>query len=149
MLHRDAGKDSSIEEMFKAGLSMAEIGRRLSVSRERVRQRLKRIGYTANGFNPWLIKPPQTYKSAEWKAYKKQRENAKWRGIPFELTFEQWKLVWADRLPERGPNGLVMCRFGDKGPYAVGNVYIATPAQNCQDYWAHKRATTTSCVESS
>lgn len=59
-----------------------------------------------------------------------QRKAAAQRGVAWELTFEQWLEIWGDKLPLRGRTGLVMARNGDTGPYAAGNVRIATAADN-------------------
>jgi hypothetical protein len=61
--------------------------------------------------------------------YSQHKWNAKARGVPFELTFEQWLDVWksSGHFDERGnktAEGYVMARNEDKGPYAVGNVSI-------------------------
>jgi hypothetical protein len=63
-----------------------------------------------------------------------QRWDAQQRHIPFELTFEEWREIWemSGKLSERGPRShqYVMARFGDVGPYAVGNVKIITAREN-------------------
>lgn len=60
--------------------------------------------------------------------YQVQRYNAKKRNIAFNLTFKEWLHIWqvSGHLHERGRHSgqYVMARFGDKGPYAVGNVKI-------------------------
>jgi hypothetical protein len=63
------------------------------------------------------------------------RGNAKKRGIAFELTFEQWWSLWEPHFAKRGTSRgkLVMCRTGDQGPYALGNVRIATGAENIRE----------------
>ena len=57
--------------------------------------------------------------------------------IPFLLTFEEWLKIWVDsgHMHERGcrKGEYVMARFGDKGPYAIGNVKIITCNENCSD----------------
>ncbi len=62
------------------------------------------------------------------------KQNAKRRGIPFELTFLEWLGIWvhSGRLAERGKGTeqYQMARYGDKGPYAVGNVKIITSWEN-------------------
>jgi hypothetical protein len=61
-------------------------------------------------------------------AYRQQRYNARHRGVGFDLTFDEWTEIWlaSGHLEERGRgNGYMMCRKGDAGPYAVGNVFIA------------------------
>jgi hypothetical protein len=79
-----------------------------------------------------------------------QKWEAKRRKIPFLLTWDEWITIWlaSGHLFERGPhsNEYVMARFGDKGPYAVGNVKIITAAQNLSEGnkgkipWQHKRS---------
>ena len=68
--------------------------------------------------------------------YIMQLHNAKARGIGWELTFEQWWSIWQDsgRWQERGchADNYCMCRIGDVGPYAVGNVFIATFRENLE-----------------
>lgn len=69
-------------------------------------------------------------------AYKNQKGSAAWRGIPWELNFWQWWTIWQEsgHWHERGRGaGFVMCRVGDEGPYAVGNVFIATGCENSSD----------------
>lgn len=69
-------------------------------------------------------------------AYSSQRNNARHRGIPWELTLGQWWSIWeaSGKWEQRGRGqGYVMCRRGDAGPYAVGNVFIATARENCSD----------------
>lgn len=57
-----------------------------------------------------------------------QRAQAKARGVPFLLTFEEWLAWWEAFSPNwrelrgRGRGKFVMARLGDKGPYALGNI---------------------------
>jgi len=68
------------------------------------------------------------------------KRRAKNHGIEFLLTFSEWLKIWADsgHFHERGikKGQYVMARFGDKGPYAIGNVKIITNAENVSE--AHK-----------
>lgn len=70
-------------------------------------------------------------------AFLKQRLASRNRGIPFELSIESWWNWWQvdDRWSRRGICGddLNMCRFGDKGPYKLDNIYVATSRQNALD----------------
>ena len=68
-----------------------------------------------------------------------QRRQAKARGIPFCLSFDEWWGLWAasGKWALRARNGYCMCRVGDSGGYAVGNVFIARAAQNVSD--AHRK----------
>ncbi|NIE67463.1 hypothetical protein [Burkholderia sp. Ax-1719] len=65
-------------------------------------------------------------------AFNVQRHNAKRRGIGWDLTFEQWIQWWGEDIERRGtgPCCLQMQRFGDSGPYALGNIKKGTPHQN-------------------
>tara|TARA_R110000851_G_scaffold61962_6_gene142520 strand:+ start:4809 stop:5204 length:396 start_codon:yes stop_codon:yes gene_type:complete len=64
--------------------------------------------------------------------YCKQKNHAKTRGIPFNLTFEEWWEMWEPHFRNRGKNvtNLMMCRTGDTGAYEVGNVRLDTPLSN-------------------
>jgi hypothetical protein len=76
------------------------------------------------------------------RAFGMQRVNAKRRGIEWRLTFVQWWDIWqrSGHWEERGRgHGFAMCRYGDKGPYAVNNVYIGTNAENVKHYHARLR----------
>jgi hypothetical protein len=68
------------------------------------------------------------------KKYVRQRADAKCRRIVFSLSLLEWWTIWCDsgRWEQRGCfNGqYVMCRRGDIGPYAVGNVFIALGTDN-------------------
>lgn len=72
------------------------------------------------------------------KSYATQRRNAKFRGIAWAITFPEWCRVWAEsgkevqRGSQRGDQ-YQMTRFGDAGPYRVGNVSIQTKSQNAAD----------------
>jgi hypothetical protein len=66
------------------------------------------------------------------RAYAQHAAGAAVRGIEFQLTFSEWWGYWQDHYERRGREKgcMVMCRTGDKGPYAVGNVRIATVSEN-------------------
>lgn len=69
-------------------------------------------------------------------AFRCQRNRAKKRGIGWELTFWQWWMIWqqSGRWAQRGRGqGYAMCRVGDIGPYAAGNVYIDTFIHNASE----------------
>lgn len=74
------------------------------------------------------------------KLFHVQKSGAKRRGIAWELTFSQWWSIWQEsghwEKRGRGAGTYVMCRNGDIGPYAVGNVFIALNAENTSS--AHK-----------
>jgi hypothetical protein len=66
--------------------------------------------------------------------FNQQKSNAKRRGIDWQLTFEEWRKIWADsgKLELRGRNSGQYCmsRPGDQGPYAVDNVRIVPVTVN-------------------
>jgi hypothetical protein len=74
------------------------------------------------------------FKDTARRAYANHKSNAKQRGIPFLLTFEQWLAIWiaSGRLDERGhfKGQYVMARFKDRGAYETGNVRIITVSEN-------------------
>jgi hypothetical protein len=80
--------------------------------------------------------------------YVDQLRNAKDRGIEFCLSFPVWVAIWekSGHLHERGRGHgkYVMSRFGDKGAYQVGNVFIQLADANCSEgnkrAWARRRA---------
>jgi hypothetical protein len=67
--------------------------------------------------------------------YIRHKVNAKRRGVEFLLTFEQWLKVWLDsgHWCDTRNGGFHMCRHGDVGPYALGNVYIGSKGTNCAE----------------
>jgi hypothetical protein len=66
--------------------------------------------------------------------YLQHRHNAELRNIEFKISFEEWWKIWqgSGRWEQRGKGAqrYCMCRVGDEGPYQVGNVFIATNAEN-------------------
>lgn len=74
------------------------------------------------------------YRSTPKGIYNKQKCNAHERGVEFLLTFDQWWDIWAKsgHWAQRGnrKGRYCMCRHGDEGPYAKGNVYIGTWSAN-------------------
>jgi len=84
----------------------------------------------------------QLHRSLERPAFYAHKWHAKARGIPFEFTYAQWLAWWELELAKRGPKArrgsrrlnYGMCRFLDRGAYAVGNVYCGRPKHNRADY---------------
>ena len=66
------------------------------------------------------------------KKFYSHKGGAKTRGIPFNLTFEQWWDIWRPHWHNRGSKRgqFVMCRTMDQGGYEVGNVRIDTVKGN-------------------
>ena len=64
-----------------------------------------------------------------------QKNKAGKRGILFKFTFPDWLEWWVNtgKWHERGkrPDQYCMSRYGDLGPYELGNVFCNTNLQNC------------------
>jgi peroxiredoxin len=72
-----------------------------------------------------------------FKQFDMARTNARNRGIPFLLTFDEWLRVWktSGHWNERGQGKgkFVMARSGDKGSYVIGNIKIITHGENTRE----------------
>jgi hypothetical protein len=72
-------------------------------------------------------------------AYMQQKLHAKYRGLRWEFTYEEWLQVWteSDHLHERGRHKgqYVMSRPGDVGPYSRDNVRIVPVGVNIREPW--------------
>lgn len=67
----------------------------------------------------------------------KRRKAKDGSAIPFNLTFDEWWNWWqaTGHYHERG-NGkdkYCMGRYGDSGPYELGNIYCITNSQNARE----------------
>ena len=69
--------------------------------------------------------------------FSSHRSDAKRRGIPFLLTFEEWLDIWSEsgKLEQRGNRSgrYVMARYGDKGAYEPDNVRIILFEENARE----------------
>lgn len=155
-------RNERMASMFRQGLTLAIIGKEYGLTRERVRQILKKLGLAASdGGQHKKTALKRSVKAskvnakyiasygvdyAEYKklrsigavkAFKDQRKNAKERGIEFRFTLADWWAIWRDsgKFEQRGrtKDGYVMSRISDAGCYEVGNVHIKTLAENSRD----------------
>ena len=163
-------RERQMEALYRSGRTLNEIGEQFGVTRERVRQLLKKyfeITATDGGQHVLMAEKRRKFEAARnaralkrwgcsWDDYAKlkalkkplyafnnQKRTAGTRGIGWELTLWQWWSIWqkSGHWHERGRGqGYAMCRLNDVGPYAVDNVYIATCAENIKDYWVNRRA---------
>lgn len=71
-------------------------------------------------------------------AYRVRKSQARKRGIAWLLTFEQWLVWWGADIDKRGAgaNDLQMLRYGNQGPYTLGNIYKGRPSDNVVWYSA-------------
>ena len=158
-------RDRAWARLYQDGLTLAQIGAQYGVTRERVRQllrkhtdvsaedggryvrrqRLQRAKQAARDakylarhgctFDQW--KYLRSLKGARYRAplgaWRSQANNARARGIAWELGLWEWWTFWQEsgRWNERGRGqGYVMCRKNDQGPYALDNVFIALAVEN-------------------
>lgn len=113
-----------------AGNALAVARRRAQAAARRDQRAMEKWGCS---FEQYLMlrrmkKPTRTYQH--------QKQTASDRGIRWEFNLWQWWTVWQEsgHWAHRGPGqGYVMCRRGDLGPYAGGNVFIAPSIVNCSD----------------
>jgi DNA-binding CsgD family transcriptional regulator len=154
---------ASMAALYRDGYTLEQIGQQYGITRERVRQLMtkhvgirhsdggqavvagrKRVQHdaarNARCLVKWGCSWPEYVAIRDMvkptRAYASQMRNAARRGIGWELTLWQWWTIWqqSGHWPERGRgSGYVMCRKGDLGPYAVGNVFIATAAENSSE----------------
>jgi hypothetical protein len=75
----------------------------------------------------------RTYRLTPKGRYNAQKQTAKWRGVEFNMTFDEWWSVWEPHWDRREQEDLCMCRTGDKGAYEVGNVRIDTRVNNVKE----------------
>lgn len=77
------------------------------------------------------------YKNSTRGKYIAHKINAKQRGIPFKLSFEDWYKIWHESgyWEKRGNKKgcYVMSRIGDNGAYKIGNVFIYEFHRNFTD----------------
>jgi hypothetical protein len=83
------------------------------------------------------IRGGTSYNQAPVGAFLMQRKNAAQRGIAWEIGLWDWWMIWqkSGKWSRRGrtATSFVMCRHGDVGPYAGGNVFIAPAYVNGHD----------------
>ena len=151
--HDDA-RTKAFGVLYSQGYTLQEIGTRYGITRERVRQILRRhtdIAPSAGGKAKqsalkqqaddavskayYLARYGMTHD--EWKAcvaaggtkaFRSQKRTARYRGVGFDLTLKQWWDLWQESgkwdQRGRGKGRYCMARIRDTGSYAVGNVQI-------------------------
>lgn len=154
---------NEMASMYRQGVTLARIGEKYGVTRERVRQIISRefgIGRNDGGHHfaastrtkPAKETPDQRamrlwgVSHAKWRdcrdsglirGFQMQRKNAGNRGVRFALTFSQWLSIWeaSGKLEQRGrgKDGFCMSRICDKGGYEIGNVHIQSCVENSRE----------------
>ena len=77
-----------------------------------------------------------------YRQFTQARSRADERGIAWRMTFAEWWSVWEPHWARRHLDRLCLCRNGDVGGYELGNVHIATAAENSAEWGANRRAAT-------
>lgn len=147
---------------WRSGLTLEQLGIRYGVTRERIRQVLRKFGLSPSegGSHVRAKERRGLLRAADARrqmarygmprqerlalspsvriGYYSQQRNAKRRGIKFDLLMADWLAVWiaSGKLGERGlgSNKYCMARRDDSGGYTAGNVYITTNAANGREY---------------
>lgn len=160
--HTKHERNREMAIMYRQGLLLAQIGEHFGVTRERVRQILRRLGVDAaaggthkradhkraaiehkrdvRSLSLWGL-PRSVMKahraSGVLQGFVQQRNNARMRGIAWELSFPHWLEVWerSGKLEQRGrgKGRYVMSRIKDDGGYVFGNVHIQLSTKNNSD----------------
>lgn len=148
-----------IASMYRQGLPLEKVGQHFGITRERVRQILKKEGLSSKdggqsrqvahrriakiaksdaitlarwGFSSAEMKAFR--ENGTLKAYTQQKSNSRSRGVRWELTFSQWIAVWRESgklaLRGRGKGRYVMSRVKDAGGYVMGNVHVQLSTDN-------------------
>ena len=80
------------------------------------------------------------YERTPQTAFYRIRYTAGRRGIPYNLSFEQWVWIWQRALGQNWWEYLgkrrgqyCMARFGDRGTYEIGNVQIILGTENVSE----------------
>lgn len=158
MVERQKVSDATLREMVEAGKRVKQIAIECGMTHQAVYQRLRKAAIVVPPRPVKKSAPKMSYKYGItmdllrylWfvgatRAFTYQRNNAKQRGIGWELTLEQWWDIWerSGKWEKRGRNkgGYVMGRHGDLGPYAVGNVAICSHQENVAVRESHSPST--------
>lgn len=168
---RHPERDTKMVAMYRQGVTLAKIGSQFGLSRERVRQILKRIGVCAEDGGIarnaasrresacakreayWLSKyglpfavVKQLQQDGVTKGFQDHKRNSAARGIPFHMTFIDWLSVWqaSGKLDQRGrgKGKYVMSRIRDDGAYELGNVHVQLATENSREAVEKWRGTT-------
>lgn len=159
---RPSARAERMMEMYRSGLTLEQIGQRYDITRERVRQIIRKYGCLTpeGGMTKRAAARRDAASSArdrryvekyglafaEWKAFSKaarnafkyQKRSADSRGIEWRLTLKQWWDLWQEsghwQDRGRGRDRYCMARLHDSGAYEMGNAYITTNRENGQEY---------------
>lgn len=161
---KSIGNDARFEAMktrYQSGQTLQQIGDFYKITRERVRQILRKNGVDNTG-GIHRRKAHRVAKNAarldaksyakygcSWveyiklreicgKQFKEQRRSANMRAVGWKLNISDWWRIWQDsgKWSERGrgKNKYCMARLDDAGAYEIGNVHIVTNSDNMREW---------------
>lgn len=153
--------------MYHAGLTLQQIGDRSGVSRERVRQVLRRIKVASHEGGAAMRKTARVdgkraaredrarrqgvslatleilRANGATRAFSSQRRNARARGIAWRLTLGQWWDIWAKsgKWEQRGreKGQYVLARYRDQDAYEPFNVWVCLGSENIREARSHTK----------
>lgn len=157
----DPARTEAMIAMYRQGITLAKIGEKFGVTRERVRQLIRAAGFLEKAGASIAARAKQERAKREralrcmdkwdvdlatWKRcrqdgtirrFESHRNAAKSRCIPFCLTFGQWLAIWENsgkaHLSGKGKGRYCMSRINDAGGYEVGNVHIQPCVENSRE----------------
>ena len=159
---QNGDRNAKMAQMYRQGLTLEKIGQQFKLTRERVRQILRKAGITAGKGGASLLAGirkgnaefktearymlkygmpravvRQLQQDGVTRAYQEQLRNSGFRGIAWELSFAEWFAVWQAsgklHFRGRGKGKYVMSRIRDDGPYRLGNVHIQLATENSRE----------------
>lgn len=155
-------RSEKMVSMYRQGVTFEKIGAQFKLTRQRVRQILKKAGVSGADGGAHLVAESKRAEKAMAREMKymatygmpsalvkqlqrdgvthacnQQRKNAAIRGIEWNLTFAQWFAIWQAsgklHLRGRGKGKYLMSRVSDAGCYELGNVHIQLCTENSRE----------------
>lgn len=149
-------------DMYRQGLTLAVIGEQYGITRERVRQLLRKAGVDAQSGGVHVVAKLKVDRQNRQRdaaslarygitfaeiqalrangataAFRSHKNSARNRGIPFTLTLADWWAVWSASgkwaQRGRGKGRYCMSRINDAGGYSVGNVCVKLSTENSRE----------------
>lgn len=136
---------ADIESLAAQGMDRQRIADAVGLSYQTVRMFAKTNGIAIARKK---VGPPETAErdaamESMFRAFERQRQNSRTRGIVWKLTFGQWFAVWQAsgklHLRGRGKGRYCMSRHRDEGGYELGNVHIQLCTTNSSEGFGKAR----------
>lgn len=126
-----------IQQILKASGVNSDEGGRAEIKRQaqaqKDREHVNKFGCTKSQLDG-VRQATRSGSHDPFNLFKSQQRHAMRRGVKWKLNFWDWWNIWQEsghwEQRGRGVGSYCMCRNGDEGPYAKGNVYIGTAVHN-------------------